>query len=88
MQVGGVGVAQDRAERLVDLVGDRARQLAGDREPRRVREFEALLLHGLLGQAAAAAFDEEPGDQPGLQQEHDDGDDRLVPVLPPGTSAP
>ena len=60
-QVGGVGVAQDRAERLVDLVRDRARQLAGDREPRRMRELEALRLLGRFGEAAAPALDEEPG---------------------------
>ena len=45
-QVGGVGVGENRAERLVDLVRDRAQQLAGDRQARGVRELEAAALLG------------------------------------------
>ena len=82
-QVGRIGAGLDRAERLVDLVRDRRRQLAGHRQPRRVRELGALLLHRQLGRAAAAALEEQRGDQRGLEQDDGDGDDRHVPVRLP-----
>ncbi len=63
-QLGGVGAGEDRAERLVDLVGDRSRQLAGDRQARGVREFGALLLHRHLGPATATSLEQQRGDEP------------------------
>ena len=61
-EVGGIGVAQNRAEGLVDLVGDGARQLPGDREARGMGELAALLMDGLFHAAATTAFEQEPGD--------------------------
>src|ERR1043166_573223 len=41
--LGRLGVAEDRGERLVQLVGDAPGELAEHRDPREVRELEALL---------------------------------------------
>ena len=41
----GIGIAQDRAQRLVDFVRQRRRELAHDRQPRCVDELLLLPLH-------------------------------------------
>ena len=58
-------------------MGDHASQFPSDRQPRGMGEFETLLLHRLFHSAAATAFEQESGDQPGLHQEHGGGDGRF-----------
>ncbi len=82
-QVRGIGARKNRAERLIDFVGNRGRQLASDCQPRRVCEFGALSLHRKLRVAATAALDEQSRDQQRLQYDDCDGrGDRVVVRLP------
>ena len=72
-QIGSIGARLHGAERLVDLVRDRGRQLAGHRQARRMGKLDALLLHRQLGRAAAvAARTSSLAINAGLKQ--DDGD--------------
>ena len=87
-QVGGIGAGLHGAERLVDLVRDRRRQLAGHGEPRRVRELHALLLDGELGGATAATLEEQRRDHRGLDEDDGGRDDRRVAIHLPERRLP
>ena len=49
--LGGLGVGKDRRQRLVELMGDRGRELAQHIDPRHVAERLAVLFGPLLGRA-------------------------------------
>ena len=70
-QVGRFDVGLNRAKGLIDLVRNRRRQLAGNSQARRVRNFLAMHLYGSLGNASAAKLDDQSADKQGLC-----GDDR------------
>jgi len=76
-----IGVGQDRRQRLVDLVGDRGRQFAGHRQPRRMQELRAVGLHAQLGHQATAPLHQQGGDQCRLRQ-HRQQHQRRLPAIP------
>ena len=61
----GLGVAQDAHERLVDLVRERARELAQRRHARQMRELVALLLDLALEPTACGDVERHPAQQRG-----------------------
>ena len=74
--LGDLRVGQDRAERLVDLVRDRRRQLADRRQAAGMRELPSPLAAVRLGVAALPAGYEQRHDQRRLESERDrHGDD-------------
>jgi hypothetical protein len=75
-----VAVAEDGAQRLVDLVRDRRRQLARHRQPRRMQQLHALRLLHPLGGAAAAPLQQQRGDQQALRGQRQRQQQRLPPV--------
>ena len=52
-QRGGLGIAKDRAQRLIDLVRQRGRELAHDRDPPDVGDVLPEAQHFLLRRACA-----------------------------------
>ena len=48
----GIGAIDHGAERLIDFMGDRGRQLAQRRQPRHVGQLRLRLAQGLLGPLA------------------------------------
>jgi hypothetical protein len=77
------GVRQDRAERLIDLVGDRRRQLTDGGQPSDVGELAAPLPAFVLGPVPSPALDEEKSDQDGLDGQDREGRDHDRPVVVP-----
>ena len=67
--LGGVGIAQDGSERLVDLVGDGRGELSRDREGRGMRERRALALQIALGVAARGALQQKARDEERLEDD-------------------
>jgi hypothetical protein len=63
------GIGEDRGERLVQLVRQRARKLAEVGDPRHVGEFQPARDDLALGRPAAAPLDDEPGDGGGLRED-------------------
>ena len=82
-EVRGVRVAQDCAERLVDLVRDGARQFPSHRKARRTREIDALRQLSLFGHAAPAMLIEQRRDEQCLRDDDRQRKGNLPPVLAP-----
>jgi hypothetical protein len=73
------GVAQDRAERLVDLVGDGGGELADRAQARGVGQLGPLALRVELGLPPPPRLDEQGDDQSRLHDEHQDHHGDVVP---------
>ena len=82
-EVRGVRIAQDCAERLVDLVRDGTRQFPSHRKARRTRKIDALRELSLFGHAAPATLIEQRRDKQCLSDDDRQRNGNLPPVLAP-----
>ena len=73
---GGVGIAQNRTERLPDFMSDRRAQFAGRSEPCRASQFTQSHSGFFFGDAPASTLPEQSRDSQRLQQHHSDGAQR------------
>src|ERR1022692_2792141 len=87
-QLPGIGISQYCPERLIDLVGNRGRQLSGNCKPRCVPQLAALFLYRQLGLTAAPVFKEKHRNQRSLEEDHRSDDDRLVSIRLPERRLP
>ncbi len=85
---GGLGIGDDRAQRLVDLVRDRRRQFAGQGQARGLFEFRAMTAGRRLRLASAAPLEDQQHDERRLAEDQERRAEDLRPVVAPQRSFP
>ena len=80
IELRGLGVAVDRAQRLIELMGDGSRQRARGRRAVQVHDLQQATAQFLLRDVTAAALEQQAADQQALRQ-HDREDRAQVPAI-------
>ena len=86
--LGGLGVAQDRSQRLIELVGDRSRKRAGGGGPVQMDDLQQPAAGFELRGLTAPPLEQQPGNHRRLKQHDGKRRDRRPAVLVPQARLP